>query len=367
VRRQFGPEGNEFPVLEYQMQQWRLLPYLAATYIVKCFGRSFFENLVNFVMSQFNSDYTPEKIATWGAEMHAISSSMKPLAGWLARDAIQECREACGGHGYLSCAGIGRLRDDNDANCTYEGDNNVLLQQTSNWLLTIWAHPNKEKLAKEMPLNTLSFMSNLPKNFKFRAQTKQDLMNPHVLLNTYKWLIGWLTESTANKYQSILKESGNSFSAKNDSQIYHARNLSLAFIEHYILERFWNVQCCDEHIPENIRNIFKRMMLLYGWWSLEKHLTTLYQGGLIQGAEPAALIKATILDLCTLLKPEAVALVDAIAPPDFILNSALGKSDGLVYKNLQLAMSQTPGGYERPVWWKDVATKIATTKANAKL
>jgi alkylation response protein AidB-like acyl-CoA dehydrogenase len=39
--------------------------------------------------------------ADLGMEIHVISSAGKPIAGWIARDAIQDCREACGGHGYL--------------------------------------------------------------------------------------------------------------------------------------------------------------------------------------------------------------------------------------------------------------------------
>jgi hypothetical protein len=34
-------------------------------------------------------------------EMHVLMSAAKPLTSWLAQFSIQDCREACGGHGYL--------------------------------------------------------------------------------------------------------------------------------------------------------------------------------------------------------------------------------------------------------------------------
>lgn len=42
-----------------------------------------------------------ELLAAEGIEIHALSSAAKPLCSWTARDAIQDCRESCGGHGYL--------------------------------------------------------------------------------------------------------------------------------------------------------------------------------------------------------------------------------------------------------------------------
>jgi acyl-CoA oxidase len=102
------------------MQQWRLFPYLASAYVIKFVGDNLYKDFVNFVMSSFNPDIDREELSNMGIEVHVLSSSGKPLAGWLARDAIQESREACGGHGYLRCSGLGQLRDNNDANVTYE-------------------------------------------------------------------------------------------------------------------------------------------------------------------------------------------------------------------------------------------------------
>jgi len=196
------------------------------------------------------------------------------------------------------------------------------------------------------------------KGEKFRSQKVSELMNPEALIRTYKWLVCYLLQSTAEKFSSTQQTGKDPFTSKNDCQVYAARTLSIAFIEHYSLEIFWSKLCCKPGLPQEIREVLTKILLLYGLWSLEKHLATLYQGGYAEGPVPANIIRDAILELCTAIKPEAIALVDSIAPSDFVLNSALGKSDGWVYKNLRQAMSETPKGFERDSYWKEISNKL---------
>lgn len=53
-------------------------------------------------------------------------------------------------------------------------------------------------------------------------------------------------------------------------------------------------------------------------------------GGYASGPSLSKLTSEAILEVCQLLRPDAVALADAFAPPDFILNSVLGFADGEV-------------------------------------
>lgn len=58
------------------------------------------ESLRDLQIKRFMNE-AEELIADVGMEIHALSSATKPLCSWIARDAIQDCRESCGGHGYL--------------------------------------------------------------------------------------------------------------------------------------------------------------------------------------------------------------------------------------------------------------------------
>jgi hypothetical protein len=47
----------------------------------------------------------------------------------------------------IVATGFGIIRDDNDPSCTFEGDNNVLLQQASNIILS--SHEDRYKNSNE--------------------------------------------------------------------------------------------------------------------------------------------------------------------------------------------------------------------------
>lgn len=82
----------------------------------------------------------------------------------------------------FSAAGFAELRNANDANCTYEGDNNVILQQTSNWLLQLWRkrHDIEEKPLYQTPINTISFLVDGDQilKSKFETITIDDVTHP---------------------------------------------------------------------------------------------------------------------------------------------------------------------------------------------
>ncbi|KAM6960287.1 peroxisomal acyl-coenzyme A oxidase 3 [Tautogolabrus adspersus] len=354
TRRQFGPkDAEEIPVLEYQLQQWRLIPYLAAAHALEHFTKTIFMNYVEFQMGLVMGDKS-DRQADLGREIHAISCSSKPLASWMAQRGIQECREACGGHGYLAMNRLGELRDNNDPNCTYEGDNNVLLQQTSNYLLSLLHAKQHDGVKIESPLHSVDFLDGYQTILqnKFTATTLEECMEPAVCVSAYQWLVCFLLEESQRRLEQQRDAGLQDFEARNNSQVYFCRSLAIAYIDQSCLKRFYDVTF-DPDTPAALRPVLKKLCALYGLWSLNNHTATLYQGNYLSGGRPAEMIQMSILTLCSQLKDDAVALVDVLAPPDFILNSPAGNADGQLYRNLWSTMMQGSQVLERPSWWKE--------------
>ena len=135
-RRQFEATSDteEELLLDYGMHQRRLFPLIARTYALH-FAQEVVAGQLHDVFSG-SSRATSEHTRR---ELESRAAGTKALGTWHATRTIQECREACGGAGYLAVNRFAALKADTDVFTTFEGDNHVLLQLVAKGLLTDYA------------------------------------------------------------------------------------------------------------------------------------------------------------------------------------------------------------------------------------
>uniref|UniRef100_A0A182WDD3 Acyl-coenzyme A oxidase n=1 Tax=Anopheles minimus TaxID=112268 RepID=A0A182WDD3_9DIPT len=333
VRRQFGPtvDDPEIPILEYQSQQHRLLPHLATCVALKMF---------NVWLACVTSDAQVRMLRAESIEsdllleIHIVASAVKPICSWAARDGIQDCREACGGHGYLRMAGLADLRADNDANVTYEGENNVLLQQVSQQLLGIRTRGDYGAFALMSPLRSMTFLSEYVQIMEQRHEcsTVEQVQDLKVILNTLNWLTAYTLEQTYRRAQHLLAQGFHKFDVRNNTQIFYAKDLAIVFGERTIFSAFCNF--LERMAPTAERAYLTRLAELYGMTLLLKHMATLQSTGYFN-TDALWLVQEAFLRLLPIVNRDAVAMIDSMAPPDFVLNSPLGAADGNVYSRME--------------------------------
>ncbi|WP_394217086.1 acyl-CoA dehydrogenase [Brachybacterium vulturis] len=130
-RRQFSAADptQETVLMDYQAHLHRLLPKLAATYA----GAFAHEQLLQAFDDVFSGRAEdPES----REDLETLAATLKPTSTRLALDTIQECREACGGAGFMAENQLVGLHQDLDVYATFEGDNTVLLQLVAKRLLS---------------------------------------------------------------------------------------------------------------------------------------------------------------------------------------------------------------------------------------
>lgn len=317
-RRQFGPnEAAEVPIMRYRSHQLRLLPRIARAYAL-----SFaFQGLVTEFVSQQDSE---DK-----RELEALAAGLKSYATWFANDTIQECREACGGQGYLSVNRFSSLREDADIFATFEGDNTVLMQLVSKSRLTSFRNQFSEpglfgvvrfiaRQAGAVVTETNPYTS--------RQTDPEHLRSAELHRNTLQYRDDYLTQTLARRFKRRLDEGMRPFDALNDCQD-HFLSLAWAHIENVIYDVF--AGAVEKVEDPQLRGVLDKVRALFGLCCMHEQMGWFMEAGVVETPKARA-IRTEINHLCGELEPFARDLVDAFDIPDELLSApiALGQPSG---------------------------------------
>jgi acyl-CoA oxidase len=315
-RRQFGPAGEaEVPVLDYLAMQRRLLPALATTYACDLALRD--------LVGRFGSALAA---GGPGQEIESLAAGIKAYAAEHAVTALQACREACGGAGYMAENRLGALRADTDIFTTFEGANDVLLQLVARGLLTEY----REQFGELRVWSVVRYLGR-------RAATAAAALNPIASRRTdpehlrdpgfhraaFRYREERLLGSAARRLKQRIDGGMDSFQALNETQ-HHLLVLARASVERVVLERMVEaVAACDD---ERLQPLLLRLSALYALARIEADAGWFQETGYLEGVKARA-VRRQVDELCRELRPHALTLVAAFGIPDEVLAAPIGTDD----------------------------------------
>ena len=312
-RRQFAPDAisPETPILDYPSHQRRLMPLLAKAYAMQ-FG---LDHLAK--MYEQRTEDTMREIET-------LAAGMKSYATWFTTEAIQECREACGGKGYLAENQFAAMKADTDIFTTFEGDNTVLMQLVAKGLLTEYKqsfHEDGNMAVLRMLgewVNT-AFVEQNP--FAIRNTDETHLLSTEFQMAAFQFRERRLLYSLAQRLRGHIKNGKSAYEASMICQT-HMLAAAESFIERVTLEA--TLVRVEQSKTSSAYDILHQLRSLYALQTIEKHAAWYLEQDYLAGAKSKA-IRRQVDHLCTRLRPEAVALVDAFGIPESLIAAPIAQ------------------------------------------
>ena len=106
-------------------------------------------------------------------------------------------------------------------------------------------------------------------------------------------------------------------------------------------------------MDEKCRTILEKLLIVHILKFFEEYSSLLFEGNYTNNGEIIKWIEQRLLNICHELRNELACLVDVFAPPDHILNSVLGKSDGQVYRSINQMIRMNARSSTVPSWLKN--------------
>jgi acyl-CoA oxidase len=324
-RRQFGPPGggDDVLLLDYRTHQRRLLPALATTYALHVAQEETVAELHRVFAGEEEVSEHERR------ELESRAAGLKAIATRHATDTIQECREACGGLGYLSENRIAALKADTDVFTTFEGDNTVLLQLVAKSLLTGY----RQQFSRLDPLEMVGFVAGqvletiaersaareivgrLRDDLTRRGADEGDLLRREDQLELFRWRERHVLAGVARRLKRGIDDGGDAFAVFLDCQD-HVVEAARAHVDRLVLEAF--AAAVARTTDERLRATLDRLCDLHALARVEAERGWYQEHGRLSSTRAKAVTRA-INRLCAEVRADAGGLVDAFAIPDAVL------------------------------------------------
>ena len=311
-RRQFGPEGgSEIPILNYRMHQRRLFPPLAKSYALHFALR---------YLTQRYIDKTPEQMQ----EIEALAAGLKAYTTWHTTATLQECREACGGKGYLSENRIDALKNDTEVYTTFEGDNTVLMQLVAKNRLSVF----RKQISELDSMGKVSYVWNQTKiilseknPFITRDTSETHLLDKEFHLNAFYYREQEIVTSAAKRIKKLIDSGLDAYDAFNVAQ-HQMIDVAKAYLDRIVLEQFLlKIESIED---KSSKAILEKLAHLFALHKMEENKAWYVENNYIEPVKTKA-IRKMVNQLCWDIRPDAVALVDAFGIPERCLAAPIAK------------------------------------------
>mmetsp|Transcript_3678 Transcript_3678/g.5437 ORF Transcript_3678/g.5437 Transcript_3678/m.5437 type:complete len:691 (-) Transcript_3678:30-2102(-) len=324
-RRQFGEDNSdiEYPIMTYPTHQKRLLPLLAQAYT-----HHFFQN---YVKDQYREWIQNPSNDAQLKKVHLLACCTKVAISRSGVDTLQECREACGGQGFLVRNMIVAMRKDADINVSLDGDNTLLRQQIAFILLGDYSSALKQRnsLMQTLLLSYESIADKIGNGLLFSSyNTNSDhIRSLNFILNALEFRKQKILHSLAKRmYNAITNDGLTLFQAVLRVQL-HAVTLSQAYIEYVSMKSFeYTIYEIKRNKDEskNIKRVLGLLLSLEGLRYIERDPWFL-QNQVLSSSKHKQIrkeIEKLIREVC----PHSQALVQAFGLPDWPFNDSIASS-----------------------------------------
>lgn len=291
-------------------------------------------------------------------ELHATLSGMKAASTVRAHSAIEECRKACGGQGFLLSSGIAKLAPDFSEWVTVEGEQVILSLQCARFLIKAVDDIDDPAVAVT-PADTVQYLAADP---------------PAALVlggGAHNGDIGWLVEWLGHRARALARRlaaevdsavaAGVGFEVALNSRAVLAYRAADAHVAYVMLDN--NCKAIESYFSDQpeIKTVMSRLLELHGLSEIAEHLGDWIEVPTSSGAalpRPAE-IDERIRVVLRAVRPDAVALVDGFGLLDSQLKSTIGRKDGQVYDAIYAEARRNPLNADGPmVGWDQLASVL---------